>query len=135
MEFSEFLEMKYLEWQRGLRQRKTVEEFAQFIGVSQAAVSFWMGGKRKPSGDNVKLLASKLGPEVYDVLGLEQPDPDLAYIEHVWGKLPDTFKEYIVDEVERYFAENLGDALNGEIFSRRNPVAVPESSAAENDKK
>lgn len=107
MEFSHFLEMKYLEWQQKQGQRKTIEEFAQFLGVSQAAVSFWMNGKRTPTAESVRLLADIFGPEVYDTLGLERPDPDLAYLERIWDDLPSYAQKALRDQAETYYLRNI----------------------------
>lgn len=46
-----------------------------------------MNGKRSPNPESLRVLSSKLGPEVYDVLGLDRPDPDLAFIEQQWQNL------------------------------------------------
>lgn len=67
--FRQFLEGKYLEWQQREGGRKTVFEFAEWLGVSQSAVSNWWNEGRMPQGDSIRKLAAKLGLEVYDVLG------------------------------------------------------------------
>lgn len=74
MKFSQFLEMKFLEWQQSQGGRKTVNEFAAYIGVSKSTISTWWNENRSPEGENVQKLAKKLGIEVYDVLGLPRPD-------------------------------------------------------------
>jgi len=102
MAFAKYLETKYLDWQREMGERKTIEEFGHYIGVSQGAVSLWMNGKREPAADSVKLLANVLGPEVYDVLGLERPDPRLVYIQQVWSKLPLEAQADLREMAERY---------------------------------
>lgn len=75
MKFSQYLEMKFLEWQSKEGGRKTVKEFAGFIGVSQSTISSWWNGIRVPEGENIQKIAIKLGIEVYDVLGIQRPDP------------------------------------------------------------
>ena len=87
MEFKKFLEGKYLDWQRASGGRKTVLEFANYLGVSQQSVSNWWNGDRIPQGENIKKLADKLGLEVYDVLGLSRPNPDLHYLQGIWDEL------------------------------------------------
>lgn len=47
MTFPEFLERKYLEWQLKEEGRKTIVQFAAYIGVSQPILSMWMSGKKK----------------------------------------------------------------------------------------
>lgn len=63
---------KYIEW-RGDK-RATISEFAEFIGVSQPVMSSWMKRNGKmPGSSSLAKISSKLGLEVYDVLGLPQP--------------------------------------------------------------
>ena len=76
MNFSRFLELKFLEWQQREGGRKTVKEFAAYIGVSQSTISTWWNEDRKPEGENLRKLAEKLGIEVYDILGMPRPDSD-----------------------------------------------------------
>lgn len=85
MKFTQFLELKFLEWQQAEGGRKTVKQFAAFIGVSQSTISTWWNGDRSPEGENIQKIANKLGIEVYDVLGLPRPDPDLLYIQQNWS--------------------------------------------------
>ena len=87
MDFPKFLEFKYLEWQRTQGGRKTVKEFAAYIGVSQSTISSWWNEDRKPEGENLRRLAEKLGIEVYDVLGIPRPDSNLLYIQSIWQEL------------------------------------------------
>jgi transcriptional regulator with XRE-family HTH domain len=77
MEFKQYLEKKYLEWQNREGGRKTITEFADFLGISQPTISNYMTGARKPDTEKAMKIANKLGIEVYDVLGI--PRPDLEY--------------------------------------------------------
>ena len=100
MKFSQYLELKFLEWQRNEGGRKTVKEFAGFIGVSQSTISSWWNGIRVPEGENIRKLEKKLGFEVYDVLGLPRPDEDLAYISQHWDTISAEFRRKFRKEVE-----------------------------------
>jgi len=104
--FRHWLEMKFLEWQRNQGGRKTVLQFAEYIGSSQQTVSTWLNGTREPQGDNVRKLADKLGLEVYDALGLERPDPMLHYIQKNWDDLPMEVQREILEKAEAYAAKN-----------------------------
>lgn len=73
--FPEYIEKKYLEWQTQQGKRKSIEEFAVFLGVSQPTLSLWMNGRRKPSERIADHLANILGNEIYDVLEIERPNP------------------------------------------------------------
>lgn len=56
MNFPEYLEKKYLEWQNSLGRRKTVEEFAAWLGVSRPLMTMWLNGKRRPGAENLLAL-------------------------------------------------------------------------------
>lgn len=62
-------------------------EFARYLGVNGALLSQWMKGTRQPGRRKAPVLAAKLGPEIYDLLGLARPDSDLREINLVWGQL------------------------------------------------
>jgi len=115
LEFRQWLELKFLEWQRNQGGRKTVLQFAEFLGVSQQAASSWMNGTRLPQGDYLRKLADKLGLEVYDVLGLERPDPFLHYFIKHWEKLPEEAQDALLEIAESYADEDRPKR----IFSRR----------------
>lgn len=106
MTFSEFLEKKFLEWQQREGGRRTVKEFAAYIGVSQSTISTWWNDVKKPEGENLMKLAFKLGLEVYDVLGKERPDIDLHYIQANWELLDPYAKRTLREQAERYAAQN-----------------------------
>lgn len=106
MSFKQFLEFKFLEWQQKEGGRKTVAEFAQYIGVSQTTISGWWNQSHSPEGKNLQKLALKLGLEVYDTLGLPRPDADLYYIQKNWDKAGPETRKQIRDQLEKYMTEN-----------------------------
>lgn len=75
MEVAEWLNAKFLEWERKEGTRKTMVQFARYIGVAQPSLSEWMRGKYVPKGQNLAKIAEKLGYEIYDVLGIPRPMP------------------------------------------------------------
>lgn len=109
MKFSKFLEFKYLEWQQNVG-RKTVKEFAAYIGVSTSTISTWWNEDRVPEGENIQKLASKLGIEVYDSLDLPRPDADLLYIQQQWSKLDSATRRALREQAEKYESENAENA-------------------------
>lgn len=100
--FSQFLEMKYLEWQQKQGGRKTLTEFAIFLGVAQNTMSSYLKGKRKPEGEIIRKLAEKLGLETYDVLGVPKPDADLFYLQIIWKDLDHAHRHALRQQAERY---------------------------------
>ena len=106
MNLSQFLETKFLSWQQEQGKRKTLREFAKYLNVKPQILSMWMGGDRKPNEESIKLLAKKLGPEIYDILGLTRPDPDLAYINNNWDKINPAARQAVRELLEKHIAEN-----------------------------
>ena len=106
MAFKKFLELEFLEWQRKVGARKTVAEFADFLGVSQSTVSAWWNQTRSPEGENLRKLANKLGLEVYDVLGLPRPDEDLHFISQNWDKISPAERRAMREQAEKYVSDD-----------------------------
>lgn len=106
MKFRQFLEMKFLEWQQESGGRKTVLEFAKYLGVSQQTVSNWWNNTRVPEGANVQKLARVLGLEVYDVLNLPRPDEHLHYVQKLWDHLSPEERRTLREQAEKYATKN-----------------------------
>ena len=106
MTFPQFLDRKFLEFQQGQGGRRTVAEFAAFIGVKQSTLSIWWNSGSEPSGESVRLLAEKLGLEVYDVLELDRPDEDLYYIQQHWDDLTPELRRSLRVQAEKYRTKN-----------------------------
>jgi transcriptional regulator with XRE-family HTH domain len=106
MKFRNFLESKFIEWQNKTGKRRTIGEFAQFIGVRQSTLSTWWNTDVIPSGESVRLLASKLGAEIYDALGLPRPNENLFYIQQNWDNLPPEQQRALREQAEKYIAKN-----------------------------
>lgn len=107
MKFRQYLEQRFLEWQKQQGGRKTVKQFAEYVGVSQSSISMWWGdNERVPEGENVRKIAEKLGLEVYDVLGIPRPDEDLHYLETIWNDLPPKARRVLRQKAEEYKTEN-----------------------------
>lgn len=105
--FRQWLEFKFLEWQRNQGGRQTVLQFAKYLGVSQQTVSNWWNDEEvKPQGDNIIKLADKLGLEVYDVLGMPRPDPALYYIQKHWDDLPPELQSQLLAKAKGYAEDN-----------------------------
>ncbi len=104
--FRQFIEMKFLEWQQKLGSRKTVKQFAEYIGVGQTTVSGWWNDGHEPQGETVTKLAKLFGVEVYDVLGLPRPEENLIYLQGIWDRLSERERRAIREQAEKYVARN-----------------------------
>ena len=107
-ELMEFLQHSFAEYVAEKRRRVSLAEWARYLGVSNASLSQWMNGNREPTGDNVHLLAAKLGVKVYDLLGVPRllPDnPSLVYITENWYSLSKDQQDEIMKMMEDYTNE------------------------------
>jgi len=75
MEVAEWLNAKFLEWEQAEKKRKTLGQFAEYLGVSRISLSDWLSGKYVPKVQNLGRIAEKLGYEIYDVMGMPRPLP------------------------------------------------------------
>jgi hypothetical protein len=73
MEFSQWLFHQYLAWQAGLGQHMSVTAFAAYVGISQPQMAAYLKGAYLPKGENLGKMASVLGVEIYDVMGMPRP--------------------------------------------------------------
>jgi len=105
--FGSFLERKYLEWQIEIGERKSQAEFAKLMGVSRASITNWMNGENVPDLESAKKIASLLGNEVFDVLGIPRQNPYLQKITQIWERIPADKQQKLAEEAERYEVEAL----------------------------
>ncbi len=91
-ETSKWLNNKFLDLQKGSGRRWTLTEFAEYLDCPQPQVSRWLMGKTLPGSDYIEKIA-KLGDEIYDLVDLPRPDPDLRYIEQHWEFAPASIRK------------------------------------------
>lgn len=110
--FVNWLRQRYWDWQRDTGELDNISQFAKYIDdrIGQPNMSKWLNGKTLPAGENVHLLAAKLGPEIYDILEVEPPvkDPRLRAINVVWDLLSETVKNQFAQTAERAKARRDG---------------------------
>lgn len=86
--FSDWITLKFVEWQAKEGKRKTIEEFAAYLGVSRPLLNMWMNGNKKPGQTNIKILAEIFDNDIYDILELPRPNPYQQRINKVWEFIP-----------------------------------------------
>lgn len=104
--FSTWITRKFVEWQAKEGKRKTIEDFAAYLGTSRPLVNMWMNGNKKPGIENVKIISEIFGNEVYDVLDIPRPNPYLQKINRIWEFLPEEIQKRFAEEAETYEAKN-----------------------------
>jgi transcriptional regulator with XRE-family HTH domain len=101
----EWLTKKFVDWQAAEEKRKSVSDFADYLGVSRDTLNKYMNGTRKPTGTYVERIAAKLGVEIYDLLGSPRPDPRLQAVISAWPKMTEREREELGRQADK--------ALNG----------------------
>jgi hypothetical protein len=98
----DWLDLKFREWRNGQKRGEdTVARFANFVGVSRNTMNNWLNRGQTPGDESADLIATKLGPEIYDLLGLPRPDPLLQLVIERWGQLSDEVRSEIAEVVQR----------------------------------
>lgn len=99
--FSEWLEQRFLDWERESGGRRSLTKFAEYLGVKRPTLSQWMNDKRIPRDkETVDRLAYILGNEVYEYLDVDESDPELLRIKSIWDKISPRTKAYIMSLVD-----------------------------------
>jgi transcriptional regulator with XRE-family HTH domain len=113
--FPQWVNRKFVEWQASLGKRKTVEEFAIYLGVSRPLLNMWMNGNKKPGRENIKLLAETFGNDIYDVMGLPHPNPYLQVAINNWEFMSEEKQEQIArqiaEEAAKYEAKKITERI------------------------
>lgn len=64
---------RQLEYINRMGELKTDREFAEWLGVHERNLNRYLNGIALPTNELVVILANKLGPEVYDLVGWPRP--------------------------------------------------------------
>lgn len=91
---ADWLNQKWMFWERERGIRATQRELAEFLGIDAPILNQYLNGKRSPTGENLEKIASKFGPEIYILLGLIPPE--LQSLLELYVKLtPDHRQEFV----------------------------------------
>ncbi len=103
----DWLEQKFLEWEKTEGGRQTYYGFARYLDVGHSTLTLWMSGTAVPQGDDLTQLASKLGPEIYDLFNTPSPSAPLAAITANFHTLPAALQSRLASAVAE-----AGQAIN-----------------------
>ena len=82
MKSAEYLNEQFKAWQvQQPRGQDSQSWFARWLGVPDTSLSQWLNGVREPTDRNCHKIASKLGPEIYDILGLPRRMPQFSVLD------------------------------------------------------
>ena len=105
--YNNWLMEKFLEWEKTKTRRQSYSAFARHIGVSQGSLSHWLSGSNPPAGDNVRMIADKLGLEIYDILDIPQDErPVRADLREAIRQVPPEKQDDLLELIEEYLRDN-----------------------------
>jgi len=104
---AKWLEKKYLEWMYLGGSIRTQKDFAEYLGVSQPVLNRYMTGRHKrPDFEIIVKFADKLGPEIYDVVGLDRPESVVRELKEAYEAVPEENQREFLDMIEKYLLAN-----------------------------
>ena len=105
MKVSDYL-LHYLQrWEQNEGERKTLKQYADYLGVNNKSFNHIWRDRRLPSQEIADQIYSVTGDaEIYDLAGLDRPDYRLNFIRKNWGKFPDDEKDKVMDMLSKYRA-------------------------------
>lgn len=107
-----FLLEHFLGWQKRLGERKTLKEFAEYLGISDKLLNHYMTGRRTPGEETTSLIYQALGDErIFDITGFDRPDMRLAFIRKNWEGFSDEEKDKVMEMLSKYRTTG-GRAIN-----------------------
>jgi transcriptional regulator with XRE-family HTH domain len=89
----DWLSQKFSEWEKVQGGRQSYYAFARYLEVGQSGLAQWMMGTATPSGDDLLTIANKLGPEIYDVMGLPRPSAEAQRVTVSFASLPPDLRQ------------------------------------------
>ncbi len=84
----DWLNQKFSEWEKAQPRKQSYYAFASYLEVSQSGLAQWMMGAGVPGGSDLLSIATKLGPEIYDVMGLPRPSAEVQRLTVSFNSLP-----------------------------------------------
>ena len=97
---SEWLQAKFESWRYQKGVKKTLTEFASFIGITEQRLLTFLDGSAQPKSDNLACLGAVLGFEIYDLVGIS---PSM-----ILDSLPPVFRVRLSSAFTEYY-ETLSD--------------------------
>lgn len=94
-----WLNQKFAEWEKAQGQRQSYYAFARYLEVSQSGLAQWMTGNSVPGGDDLINIAGKLGPEIYEILGLPRPNAEMQRVTVSFASLPPDIREKLASAI------------------------------------
>ncbi len=97
--FKDWFNIKYNEWVRAQPGEEDFLAFCDLLGYAPAKVNEWLDGVSLPEGPEVLGIAISFGKEVYEILGLVEPEKELFEIFESFSHLPGEFRSRLTQAI------------------------------------
>jgi len=115
LKFPDWINKMFVNWQAEQGRKKSIQDFANYVGVSRPLMNMWMNGNQTPGKGNIEMLANIFGNEVYDSLNLPRPNPYLQTAVNNWEFMSEEKQEkisrMIAEEAAKYEAKKSADGV------------------------
>ncbi len=95
----DWLNQKFVEWEKAQGHKQSYYAFARYLEVSQSGLAQWMIGAGVPSGDDLLNIANKMGAEIYDIIGLPRPNADVQRLTVSFASLPADIRQRLTNAI------------------------------------
>lgn len=95
----DWLNQKFTEWEQSQGRKQSYYSFARYLEVSQSGLGQWMTGSSVPGGDDLLMIANKLGVEIYDILGLPRPNTEMQRVTVSFASLPQDIRQRLTNAI------------------------------------
>ena len=95
----DWLNQKFVEWEKNQGHKQSYYAFSRFLEVSQSGLAQWMTGSGTPTGDDLAAIASKLGTEIYDVIGMPRPSTEMQRFTLALASLPVDIRQHMMNAI------------------------------------
>jgi transcriptional regulator with XRE-family HTH domain len=104
-ELAKYLEEEFRKYYIHSGGRRSQTDFARELGISPTNLSKYMNGVQAPDAKNQDRIAAKLGPGIYDVLGVPRRVPSgdkkmnkfISLLVEFWPKMTSDEKDNLLD--------------------------------------
>jgi len=109
--FPAWFNKAYKRWSRSQLGEEDFLAFCDLLGYSPAKVLEWFHGESVPEGPEVLSIAGILGVNVYEVLDLQKPDPELLKIFHSFSHLTVEYRSNLAHALWEAHAEMIREGI------------------------
>lgn len=102
----------YKRWSRSQPGEEDFLAFCDLLGYSPAKVLEWFQGESLPEGPEILSIAGVLGLNVYKVLDIQKPDPELIKIFHSFSHLTGEYRSKLAHALWEVQSEMLQSGVS-----------------------